>query len=152
MSTVIRWNPLRELAAMQSAMDRIFDESWHDARPNFYGNTLPIDVLENDDVFTIIANIPGVNPDNLNINVHDGVLSIAVEIPQPEYGEGVKALMQERFYGSLARRFNLSHEVDVEAVEASYDEGVLTLTLPKAEVAKPRQITIKANHRLESGG
>ena len=151
MATVVRWNPLRELAAMQTAMDRIFDESWRDARPSFYGNTLPIDAYESDDTFTIVANIPGVNHDNLNINVHDGVLTIAVEIPQPEYDEGVKALMQERFYGNLSRRFNLPHEIDVEAVEASYDGGVLTLTLPKAEAAKPRQISVKVNHQLDSG-
>lgn len=141
-NTVIRWNPFRELASMQSAMDRIFDETWRESNTNWAGNNLPIDVYETDDSYTVVANVPGMNPDDINVTLHDGVLSIEFEIHSQEVEENTRVHMQERFTGKLARRFTLGQYVDVEAVKASYDNGVLTLTVPKSEAAKPRQIRV----------
>jgi HSP20 family protein len=148
-NAVIRWNPFRELAAMQSAMDRIFDETWRENN-NWNGNTLPIDVHENDDSYTVVANVPGVNPDDINITFHDGVLSISLEVAQDDVKEGTRVHVQERFYGNLTRRFSLGQNVTMDDVEANYDNGVLTLVLPKAEEAKPRQIRVN-NRKMLNG-
>lgn len=150
MSTLIRWNPLRELAAMQSAMDRMFDESWRDVRPAFEGTNLAIDVHESDDAYTIVANLPGVNAEDIDINLHDNVLSIGVEINRQEREENERTLIEERFYGKLSRSFRLPQPVDNDHVEASYDNGVLTLTLPKTEEAQPRRIAVKTHDMLKS--
>lgn len=143
MSNIVRWNPFRELAAMQSAMDRMFDETWRDVRPYMSQNNLAVDVHEDENSYIVTADVPGVNPDNIDVTLHDNVLTISVEIHQPEIEEGRRVHVQERFYGQLTRRFSLPQPVDNENVEATYDSGVLTLTLPKTEEAKPRQIKIK---------
>lgn len=150
MSTIVRWNPFRELAAMQSAMDRLFEESWRDLRPAFMDSNLPIDVHETDNAYTVVANLPGVNPDQINVNIHDGVLTIAIDIPQPQVPENTRVLLQERFFGKLTRRFTLPQLVDMDGVEANYDAGVLTLHLPKSPEAQPRHIQVKANKMLSS--
>ena len=148
-NTIVRWNPLREIAAMQNVMDRLVDETWQDFRPFNGSNTLPLDIYEDKDNYTIVANIPGLNAEDITINLHDNVLSIDVEIAQPEVNEGTRVLVQERFYGALNRRFSLPQPVDINNVEADYNNGTITLTLPKTAEAKPRQIpvrsTIKSN-------
>ncbi len=151
MSTIVRWNPFRELAAMQSAMDRIFDESWRDGRPYWNENNLPIDVHETADNYTIVANIPGANPDDININFHDGVLNIGFEINHQENSEDNRVLVQERVYGKFSRSVRVGQNIKADAVEANYNNGVLTLTLPKAEEAKPRQISVKSLSTLPEG-
>lgn len=151
MSTIVRWNPFRELAAMQSAMDRIFDESWRDARPYWNENNLPIDVHETADNYTIVANIPGANPDDIDINLHDGVLNIGFEINREESSEESRVLVQERVHGKFSRSVRLGQNIKADAVEANYNNGVLTLTLPKAEEAKPRQISVKSANTLTDG-
>lgn len=149
-NTVIRWNPFRELAAMQSAMDRLFDETWRDMRPDTLAGSLAIDVHETDDAYTVIADVPGVPADQIHVNLHDDVLSIGYEIAAPELAEGERALLQERFSGKATRRFSLPQKVDADKVEAAYQDGVLTLTLPKAAEAKPRQISVKRGGLLKS--
>lgn len=151
MSTIVRWNPFRELAAMQSAMDRIFDESWRDARPYWSENNLPIDVHETEDNYIVVANIAGVNPDDININLHDGVLNIGFEINREESNEESRVLVQERAYGKFSRSIRLGQSINVDGVEANYNNGVLTLSLPKAEEAKPRQISVKNANALADG-
>ena len=146
-NTMIRWNPARELAEMQAAMDRVFGELNSNGTAT---NSLPLDVYENEDAYTIIANVPGVDANTININLRDNVLSIAVELPRNELAEGTRAVRQERFAGKLARRIQLRNEVDADAIEATYDAGVLALTLPKAEAAKPRTIPVRANGALET--
>lgn len=145
---ITRWNPFRELAAMQSAMDRIFDDTWRGFRSEY---TIAVDVHENDDAYLIEAEIPGANPDDIHINLHDGRLTIEVETTREEKKETDRALVQERYYGSMSRSFSLSHTVNTDKVEAEYNEGVLKLTLPKAEESKPRQINVKAGKALKSG-
>ncbi|MEO0562079.1 MAG: Hsp20/alpha crystallin family protein, partial [Chloroflexota bacterium] len=150
MSIVIRRNPVREMAAIQSAMDRFFDETWR----NFEGNTdatLAVDVHESDQNYLLMANLPGVNSDDIDITLHDGTLTISADLPQPEVNEGVRVRVQERAYGSYSRSLRLPKAVDGDSVEAAYDNGVLVLTLPKSADAQPRQIPIRANATLSEG-
>lgn len=142
MTTLVRWNPIREMAAMQSAMDRMFDETWRGV--NDGARSLVLDVHESDAAYTVYANIPGVNPDDIEINLHDGVLTLAAEVPAIEVAEGSRALLTERVSGQFSRRLNLPREVDADNIDATYENGVLTLFIPKTPEAQPRQIRVKS--------
>jgi HSP20 family protein len=143
MTTVVRWNPIREMAAMQSAMDRLFENTWRDVRPE--GDSLPLDVHETNETYTVIASLPGVNVDDIEVSLHDGILYIKAEIAQPEIDENTRILAQERSFGKFSRSIRMPEKVDADNVEADYSNGVLTLTLHKAPEAKPRQINIRSN-------
>ena len=147
MSTVIRWNPIREMAAMQSAMDRLFDETWRNTTQA--QRTLILDVHENDSAYTVFANIPGINAEAIDINLHDGVLTISVQVPEVEVEEGNRVLLNERVTGHFSRQLTLPREVDADNIEATYDNGILTLHVPKTPEAQPRHIPVKAanNHK-----
>lgn len=147
MSTIVRWNPFREMAAMQSALDRMFEDSWHGTGFTFNGS-LPLDVHESDEAYTVTAAIPGVNPDQINIKLHNDVLTISAEWPQSQVPEGARVLVQERPYGSFSRSINLPQPTDSNGVEAAYHNGILTLTLPKSPEAQPRTIPVRANGHL----
>jgi len=144
MSTVIRWNPIREMAAMQSAMDRLFDETWRNTTQA--QKTMILDVHENDSAYTVFANVPGVDAEAIDINLHDGVLTISAQVPEADIEEGSRVLLNERVTGHFSRRLTLPCEVDADNIEATYDNGVLTLHVPKTPEAQPRQIPVKATH------
>jgi HSP20 family protein len=147
MSTLIRWNPVREMAAMQSAMDRLFDETWRGARPTVAGNTMALDVYETDTAYTVHTALPGVNPDQISISYHDDVLTISGEVEQPKFNEddNIRVLVFERSYGKFSRSIRLAQAIDADQVEANYENGVLMLTLPKTPEAQPRLIPVKSN-------
>lgn len=150
MANLIRWNPIREMAAMQSLMDRMFDDLARTgaASPNqLTGTTLALDVHEDDTAYTVTTALPGVDADNIKVNLHDDVLTIEGEIPERKVEkQGTRALVQERTYGKFSRSIRLPMPVKADNVEATFENGILTLNLPKAESAQPRSITIrKAN-------
>lgn len=147
MSTVVRWNPFREMAAMQSALDRMFDDSWRSTGFTFNGSLL-LDVYETDQAYTVTAAMPGLEADQFNIKLHNDTLTISAELPKPELAEGTRVLMQERPFGTLSRSVTLPQPIDNNNVEATYHNGVLTLTLPKSPEAQPRSIPVKTNGHL----
>lgn len=132
MATMMRWN----LGAVQEAMNRAMQET---------NRALPLDIQERDDKYVIVANIPGVNADDIDIRLHDDVLTISAEIAQPEVEENTRVLVRERGYGKFSRRVNLPLPVDAEHIEAAYENGVLVLALPKLPEVQPRTIKVRAN-------
>ncbi|MDX2160240.1 MAG: Hsp20/alpha crystallin family protein [bacterium] len=148
MATMIRWNPVRELAAMQSAMDRLFDETWRTVSPtnDTTEYRLALDVHEAGDHYTVLASLPGVAADSLNVSLHDDVLTISAALPAAPAAEGVRVLLAERTEGKVSRSIRLPQPVNADAVEASLDAGILTLRLPKVPEVQPRTITIKTTH------
>ncbi len=144
---VVRWNPIREMAAMQTTLDRLFDEAWRGGRMG-ESQALALDVHETDSAYEVSAAVPGVNADHLNISVHDGVLTISGEMAQQTRSENEKsrALMLERVYGKFTRSIRLPQPVNAEGIEALLENGVLKLTLPKTEQAQPRQIPVRAGN------
>ena len=145
MSTVIRWNPVREMAAMQSAIDRLFDESWRTIRPTTGANALPLDVYETDATYIVYSTLPGADPDQINVSLDDDVLTISAELAKPSFDEkeNTRILLFERGYGKFSRSVRLGLPVDSDKIEAAYENGVLKLTLPKAEQTQPKQIRVR---------
>jgi HSP20 family protein len=148
MTTIVRWNPFREMAAMQSALDRMFEDSWRSTWPTWNSTaatTLPFDVYETDQAYTAVVSVPGINPEQINVRLEEGALTVSGEMPQFELPQNARYLLQERPFGQFSRSFRLPQAIDSEHVEAAYENGVLTLTLPKAPEAQPKFIPIKAN-------
>jgi HSP20 family protein len=130
---------------MQSALDRLLDDSWRTAWPTYNGNTLAFDVYETDNAYTATVAIPGVSAEQINVSFHDGALHVSAEVPQPTFPENSRLLMQERSFGQFSRSIRLPQQIDASAVEATYENGVLTLNLPKTPEAQPKQIQVKTN-------
>lgn len=109
--------------------------------------TPQFEIAETDDGYTVAAELPGLGRDNVEVVVDEGILTIRGEKKAAEKKEGKSYLFSERAYGAFERRFSLPETVRQEAISAAYENGVLTLTLPKRPEAKkpePRQIKIKA--------
>lgn len=141
-----RKNPLRDMVTLSRAFDNMMNESF--ARGSeMQGRDawlLPMDAYITDDAIVIRADIPGVTPDELNITLEGDTLAIRGEI-QREEAEGRKYVLMERPIGRFERTLNINTPIDHDNVEANFKDGVLTLSLPKAEAIKPRQISVKAN-------
>jgi HSP20 family protein len=122
---------------------------------NFDSNVLAIDLFEDDDNVVVKADLPGVHPENVDISIEDNTLTIKAEVEHNtengnEHGDengsnNHNYYVRERFYGSFHRAVSLPTDVDADATEASYENGTLTVTLPKAETVKPRRIEVKAS-------
>jgi len=146
-----RLDPLREMMTMRSAIDRMFDSSlvgaprW-DAVASW---DLALDVTETDDEYVVKASIPGISPDDLEISYKNNTLTIKGEMKEEKEVEDAKYHMRERRYGSFGRTISLPTAIDADAIEAGYDQGVLTLHLPKTEEAKPKKIVVKTPAMIE---
>ncbi len=104
----------------------------------------PVDVLEEADAIRIVAEVPGVKPEDVKISVEGNVLTIQGTKQQVAEEQTERVHRYERTYGAFERTFTLPATVDAEHIKATYDSGVLTVTLPKVEKAKPRQIQVEA--------
>ena len=102
---------------------------------------LPLDVLATEDSFQILAYLPGVDPENVEITVEGDELSIRGELPQVE--EDTHYVRRELFHGTFERRLNFNVAVNVDAIEANFKNGLLTLTVPKAEEIRPKHIKVQ---------
>jgi HSP20 family protein len=140
-----RWDPFREAVSLSDAMNLLFRERF--VRPsNGTGQTgstmLPLDVSENENEFVVKASLPGVKPEDVQITVHGDTLTIQGESKFVEEKEGEQWHLRERRFGSFQRSISLPTAVNSDKAQAQFEHGVLSLTLPKAEGAKPRQIKI----------
>jgi HSP20 family protein len=143
MSTVVRWNPFREMVTMQNAMDRVFDDVRRNSHSEPTSRALLLDVQETNEAYHIVANLPGVDDEQINVNLHDNVLTISAEIEQETVEEDARVLLRERSYGKVNRSVNLPQPVSNDDVEATYEDGILRLTLPKVPELQPQSITVK---------
>ncbi len=147
MRMIVRRDPmLREMAAWRNAMDRVFEGVAEQTYWNRSGSwALALDVAETEENFLVKASVPGINPDDLDITLTDNVLTIKGEIAESEELVDGQWLLQERRSGSFQRSITLSTPVDVNAIEATYVDGVLSLNVPKVEEVKPKRIEVKVN-------
>ena len=123
--------------------DLFSDVDWSLQNGNTASWVPPVDVLEEADAIRIAAELPGVKPEDVKISVEGKVLTVAGTKQQVAEERTERVHRYERTYGSFARTFTLPSTVDTEQIKAGYDHGVLTITLPKAEQAKPRQIAVE---------
>jgi HSP20 family protein len=101
-----------------------------------------VDIFEDDSVITLVADMPGVSPDDLRIDLHEGVLTLTGQTKRGQE-EGEVDIFREHRPGQFCRQFSLSDKIDQEKIEAAMTDGVLRLVLPKAAAQKPRQIKVK---------
>jgi HSP20 family protein len=141
-----RWDPFRDTLSLRRAMDRIFDRALEPAWSETALWDLALDVVENKDEFLVKASLPGMNPDDLEITFTDNVLTIKGEIKEDKDIKEEQYHLRERRQGMFSRSISLPNRVKADAIEASYDTGVLTLKLPKIEEAKAKRIAINVGH------
>lgn len=143
---VNRWEPMRDFMTLRQAMDRLFEDSYVNPRTaqrdGEQAMRLPIDAYSTDNELVIMAAIPGARPEDVEITVEGDTLSIKGEIRPPL--ENVQYIFQERAYGPFQRSLTLNVPVQADKAEANFDNGLLTLTIPKAEAVKPKAIKVKA--------
>jgi HSP20 family protein len=145
MANLIRWDPLREVSEVRSLMDRAFDDFFSRSPITYDGfGTIDINLLQTENDLIVKASIPGVKPDDINISVSGDTLTLRGEIKEDQEYKDANYQIREMRQGSLARTITLPVKVESDKAKAEFENGVLCLTLPKAEEIKPKTITIKA--------
>lgn len=142
MTKVVRWTPMNP-ASLLNEVDRLFERPYAARTASEW--SIALDVAETEDAYLVKATVPGINPDEMEITLEDGVLSLKGEIQQDEEVEEAKYHVRERRYGAFSRSIRFPMAVNGDAVEATYTNGVLSLSIPKAEAAKPKRIVVNAN-------
>ena len=142
--TLVRWQP-KEIGSIHSEIDRLSGNAW--PRRNG-GSESPVwrpaaDVSESEDAWTLTLDLPGVSREAIKVSIEQGVLTIEGEKTRKESEIPGDDRWSERLHGSFRRRFTLPEGADPGKVSADYKDGVLTVTLPKAEVSRPREIAVE---------
>jgi len=140
------WNPIREMSTLQNHFNRLFDDARHNMPVDdaISAWAPAADICENENELILQADLPGLDPKQIDIRVENNVLTIRGERHLERNFEGDTFHRIERSFGKFVRSFTLSTSVDGDKIRASYKNGVLTVTLPKAEQAKPKRIQIAA--------
>jgi HSP20 family protein len=138
-STLDRWSTLKD--ELNSFFDMPFWSSFGRTGQLFTGWSPALDLYESGDHFVVVVELPGMRKEDIDISLHDGTLTISGERKR-ESANGEKAQRSERYVGTFRRSIALSTRVDASKVTATYQEGILKVTLPKAEEAKPKQIQV----------
>ncbi|MEX2047241.1 MAG: Hsp20/alpha crystallin family protein [Chloroflexota bacterium] len=136
--------PMRDFVSLREALDKLFEDSF--IRPpslNGGGAAFPIDLYETPDTYVLKASLPGVKPADLSIDATSEIIVIKGEYKEEVEVKDETYLRKERRSGIFHRSFELPLSVDPAKIEATFKDGVLTLTLPKADVVKPKQIQVK---------
>jgi len=141
MSTTVRWSPRRELISLREAMERVLDETLGEKSLAAREGRLPIDVYTTTSEIVVIAAVPGLSAEQVEVTLEGGILTIRGELALPL--ENVEYIFQERPGGRFSRALTLNVPIDANNVVATVDNGLLTVTLPKSVPSKPR--TIKVN-------
>ena len=148
MANLTRFDPFGELVTLRQAMDRLFEDSvvspltWRAVEGEAL--TPPLDVHQTPDEIVVTAALPGGKPDDVEITLTGQTLQIRGALKADEQVERDQYLYRERRYGSFSRQLQLPVRVEGDKTQATFENGVLTLRIPKAEEVKPRQIQIKA--------
>lgn len=143
---IVKYNPLRELRSMQEQMNRLLDLAWNrDTGEEFREGCWqpPVDIYEDGDAIVIMAELPGVDQQEIEVKIEDNTLSLRGERKHDASLKKENYHRVERYYGTFHRSFALPHSVDQERIKAVCDRGILTITLPKKEEIKPKQVSVE---------
>ncbi len=147
MRTITRWEPFRGVNTLQDQFNRLFNDVF-DRKGEESSLTAwapAVDIYETEHELVVKADLPEVDPKDLDIRVENNILTIRGERKFEKKVNEDNYLRVERAYGSFARSFTLANTVNSDAIKADYQDGVLTLTIPKREEAKPKQIKVNVN-------
>ncbi len=145
MANLTRLNPVHEMVGMRDEMDRIFEDFFSRGLINYEGyGTINLDMMQTEDDVVVKASIPGVKADDINISVSGDTLTIRGEMKMEEETRKSDYHLHEIRQGTFARSVLLPCPVVVDKAKADFENGILKLTLPKAEEVKPKTISIKA--------
>ena len=142
---IVRWDPWRDLVSIQDRVNRMLADA-----PTRWGSdegygawAPPVDIFEKGDTLVIRAEMPGVDRNDIDVRIENGVLMLKGERKHEEDVQEKNAYRMERIYGSFARSFSLPTTVDASKISALLKDGVLELMLPKADEAKPKRVTVQ---------
>lgn len=154
--SMIRWDPFREMMSLRQAMDRLFEDSF--VRPTRFWPELgrgelplDLDMYQTANDVVVKAAIPGVRPEEVDISLTGDTLTIKGERREEQEVKEEDYFHKERRYGSFSRSVQIPVSVKSDKAEAVFENGILTLSLPKAEEVKPKQIKVKAKPMIEGG-
>ena len=148
--SVVRWEPLRDFMTLREAMDRPFEESFVGRRLEEWlpaEGTLALDRYQTENAAVIRNSVPGAKPDYIDITVTGTTLTISGETKGEEEVKEEDYVRRERRYGSFSRSVVLPEGLEPDKAEASFEDGILTLSIPKAPEAKPKVIKIKGKKK-----
>jgi HSP20 family protein len=145
MSNLIRWEPVREMMTLREAMDQLFNDAFTRPVSMSGGSAIPaIDLYQNNDLVVVKAALPGLKADDVQISVTADVLTLRGEFKQENEQKDTTYHIREQRFGSFERSIMLPSDVQTDKAKADFENGILTITLPKAESVKPKTISIKA--------
>jgi HSP20 family protein len=152
MANLSRWDPFRDLLAIQDEMNQVFGRALGRTEP---GETQvrawapALDIAERNDAYVVNVEVPGIKPEQLEITLEDGVLTISGERRFEEETKEAQYHRVERSYGAFRRSITLPTRVMADAIDASFEDGVLQVVVPKAEEAKPKRIEVRARQAVD---
>ena len=144
--TLVRWRPMGDMVTVHDEMNRLFDEVWR--RSQLRSGVVPwvpaVDLMENENQFRLVTELPGLKSEDVKIALTDNVLTLRGEKKALTEEKNETWHHVERTYGAFERSFTLTGPVDPAKVTAKFENGVLTVTLPKSEESRPREIRIES--------
>ncbi|MBF0195490.1 MAG: Hsp20/alpha crystallin family protein [Magnetococcales bacterium] len=145
MSTLSYYDPFRNVRSLQGEINRLFDRDIDDSTGQLTQLPLRVDIREDENQIVVKADVPGMEQKDISVNVDNGMLTISGERKFSDEENKKHYHRVERAYGRFSRSFQLSNTTDPENISATYKNGVLEVTLPKREEAKPRSIQVQIN-------
>ena len=143
-ASITRFEPFRGVSSLQDQINRLFNEAFDRSEGGSLTLWAPaVDIYETEHELVVKADVPDVKPEELDIRVEKNILTIRGERKFEKKVDENNYLRVERSYGSFSRNFSLANTVNTEAIKADYKDGVLTLSIPKREEAKPKQIKVQ---------
>ena len=144
---LVRWNPMREMETLQNRINRLFDRGFFPSLSldddMSLGNWRPaVDIYENDDTLVVKVELPGVDKNDITVDLKDGVLTLSGKRSHEKEVKEENYYRKESVHGSFHRSFNVPAEIDPDKIKAEFKDGILKVEIPKPEEKKPKKIAV----------